>query len=116
ELEEAEPPHRVEDAARRAVEELCANRDPPRLLGRDRPGHPDTVIGWLADAQAPLRPVAARDVGAARELQAPGCLACEGRARPAVHAAADEAEVVALRAVAHGDPVAAGGDARAAER
>ena len=31
ELEEAEPPHRVEDAARRAVEELCANRDATRM-------------------------------------------------------------------------------------
>src|SRR5437588_818608 len=35
ELEKAEAANRVEDAASGAVEELCANGDPPRLLGRD---------------------------------------------------------------------------------
>jgi len=32
-LQEAELPDRVEDVFRRAVEELRADRDPPRLLG-----------------------------------------------------------------------------------
>ena len=37
ELEEPEPAHRAEDAARGAVEELRPDRDPARLLGRDDP-------------------------------------------------------------------------------
>jgi hypothetical protein len=35
ELEEAEPAHGAEDAARRAVEELRPDRDPARLVGSD---------------------------------------------------------------------------------
>ena len=44
ELEEAEPAHRLKDVARRAVEELRADGDAARLVARDRPDHPDTVM------------------------------------------------------------------------
>jgi hypothetical protein len=39
ELQEAEPANCVEDPARGAVEQLCANRDPPSLLLRHDLGH-----------------------------------------------------------------------------
>ena len=42
-LEEAEPADRVEDGRRRAVEELSADRDPPRLLRRDEPHRSDPL-------------------------------------------------------------------------
>src|SRR5262249_1529530 len=40
ELEEAEPPHGVEDAARRAVQQLRPDGDPPRRIDVDGASHP----------------------------------------------------------------------------